>query len=247
MRLPLLFSLTAFAFAVANPAHAGDSCRTSPGEALAALRSQQTEPDFRAAQGACLMRSFLDLPEVAQAALRIIKDPKEDLFLRQDLVEAFADARLRRQVKVKESLAPEVPKEDRENLERTAASASRLLAIAEKVKSMDETVATCASESQFLRAFADLAAADETPVVLRASAVESLEKVLNKIVPSGVFDERAVRFAQENLRNVASRDDTGSYFSGAGSAYARLAEANIPFFASPREGRALASVPGAKR
>jgi hypothetical protein len=244
VRLHLILALALLAPA---GAHASDACRSGPGQALTALRSPQTEPEFRAAQGTCLVRSYLDLPEVSEAALKIIKDPNEDLFLRQDLIEAFADARLRRRVKVKESLAPEVKKEDRETLERTAASAGQLLALAQAVKSMDETVAVCPQENQFLRAIAEIASADESAVVLRASAVASLEKVLTKIVGSGVYDDRSVRFAQESLRNVASRDDTGSYFSGAGSAYARLANANIPYFAVPREGRALASVPGVSR
>ncbi|RZA05882.1 MAG: hypothetical protein EOP11_11745 [Proteobacteria bacterium] len=224
------------------PSYASDACRSAPEQALRALRNQKTDPEYRSSLGACLLRSYLDLPEVAEAALRIMKDPQEDLFLRQDLIEAFADARLRRQVKVNQSLAPEVKKEDRENLARTAASAGQLLSLAEAVKSMDDTVAVCGNENQIVRTIADLASAEETPVVLRATAVASLEKVLAKIVGSGIYDERTVRFAQENLRNVASRDDTGSYYSGAGAAYARLANANVPYF-SAGEGRSLASIP----
>lgn len=244
MRITLIFSLALFAPVAAFSA---EGCRNNPAAALAALRSGAAEPEARAAAGACLVRNYLDLPEVSAAALKVIKDSNEDLFLRQDLVEAFADARLRRKVKVKESLAPEVKKEDREALERTASSAGQLLAVAQAVTSMEDTVATCPQESQYLRAITEIAAADETPVVLRASAVASLEKVLPKLVSSGIYDDRAVRFAQEGLRNIAEREDPGAYFSGAGAAYGRLADSNLPFFANPREGRALASVPRAAR
>jgi len=237
------FSLSLFAvFLLPGLAQAAE-CRAGAAQALATLRTPKASPEDRSEQGICLVRNYLGLPEVAGAALSIIKDPGEDLFLRQDLIEAFADARLRRLVKVKESLVPELKEHDRENLARTAGTAGDLLAMAQAVKSMDETVPVCASESQFVRAIADIAGADESPVVLRASAVASLEKVLERMVESGVYDDRAVRFAQESLRNVAARDDAGSHFSGAARSYAHLANASIPYFKVRSEGRALASVP----
>lgn len=224
-------------------AGAAETCRGKADAALTSLKDQRTEPELRSALGTCLVRSYLDRGDVAMAALRIIQDTHEDLFLREDLVRAFGDARLRREVKVEHSLAPEMEKQDQDAVARTVASAGSLLAVAQAVKSMDDTVPVCAQEEQYVKALAELAGNDDTPVVLRTAAVETLEKVVGKIVGSGVYQERSLRTAQESLRAVAGRDDSASLLTGAAEVYGRLASAGLPYFSegANRGGRALAS------
>ena len=238
---PILLGLLACALPLT--AGAAESCRGRADAALTSLKDQRTEPELRASLGTCLVRHYLDRSEVALSTLKIIQDTREDLFLREDLVRAFGEARLRRQVKLEQSLMPDMEKQDHDAVARTVSSAGSLLAVAEAVKSMDDTVPVCAQEEQFVKALAELSGNDETPVVLRSAAVETLEKVVGKIVGSGVYQERSLRTAQESLRAVAGRDDSASFLTGASSAYGRLATAGLPYFSedSARGGRALAS------
>lgn len=215
-------------------------CRSSPEYSLQELKKPAADPDIRASAGQCLSRYFLDKPEVAQAFLKIIRNPREDLFLREDLIEAFASSNLRRKMKVEHALRPKLKPEESDAVNRTLASAGDILAVAEAVKSMEETVPTTRFEGEFFRALSDIAIDDSNHVVLRETAVAALEKVSAKAVGSGVYEDRNIRLAQETLRTVASRADSGSFFTGAGGAYERLAGAGLPHFAEP--GRMISSI-----
>lgn len=212
-----------------------------------ALHQLQSSPDAdqRSAAGRCLLRVHLEQAEVVRETLRIIKDKREDLFLREDLIEAFAEAPLRKTIKMQQTMAPKINEQDRQALGRTLASAQSLLDVTQAVTSMQETVVVTRLESDFFRALSDIALDDSNHVVLRNIAVEAMEKSTKKVVDSGVYEDRTVRLAQETLKTVASRDDSGSYYSGAGPAYERLASAGLPHFvapvAMPAGGRMLSS------
>lgn len=237
-----MFAFSLFLALLAPSAQAAEEeCRTSPEYSLQELKNSAADPDARAAAGQCLSRYYLDKPEVAQAFLKVIRNGREDLLLREDLIQAFADASLRRKVKVEHALSPKMKPEDNEAVNRTVASAGDILAVAQAVKSMDETVPTTRFEAEFFRAFSDIVMDDSNHVVLREVAVGALEKVAAKAVKSGVYDDRNIRLAQETLRTVASRADNGSFFTGANGAYERLADVGLPHFAEP--GRMISSIP----
>lgn len=239
----LVFSLFLALLAPAAQAAAqitNDECRTSPEYALQELKNPAADPEARGAAGQCLSRFFLDKPEVAQAFLKVIRNPREDILLREDLIQAFAESSLRRKVKVEQALTPKLKPEDNAAVNRTLASAGDILAVAQAVKSMDETVPTTRFEGEFFRAFSEIVIDDSNHVVLRETAVAALEKISAKAVSSGVYDDRNIRLAQETLRTVASRADNGSFYTGANVAYERLAGAGLPHFAEP--GRMLSSI-----
>jgi hypothetical protein len=221
---------------------ADESCRGSPEYSLQELKSKAADPDKRAAIGQCLSRHFLDKPEVAQALLKIIRNPREDLLLREDLIQAFADSSLRRKLRVEHQLTPKLNSQESAAVDRTVASAGDILAVAQAVKSMEEIVPTTRLEPEFFRALSDIVMDDSNHVVLREVAVAALEKISAKAVKSGVYDDRSIRLAQETLRTVASRADNGSYYTGASLAYSRLANSGLPHF-TPEPGRMLSSVP----
>lgn len=217
-----------------------DECRRSPEYALQELKNPAADPDARATAGQCLSRYYLDKPEVAQALLKIIRNSREDILLREDLIQAFADSNLRRKVRVEHALTPKLKPEENDAVNRTIASAGDILAVAQAVKSMEETVPATRFEGEFFRAFSDIVMDDSNHVVLREVAVAALEKASEKAVKSGVYDDRNIRLAQETLRTVASRADNGSFFTGANGAYERLAGAGLPHFAQP--GRMISSI-----
>jgi hypothetical protein len=219
---------------------ADDECRSSPEYSLQELKNPAADPDKRAETGQCLSRYFLEKPEVAHAFLKIIRNSREDLLLREDLIQAFADANLRRKVKVEQALTPKLNSQESAAVSRTVASAGDILAVAQAVKSMEETVPTTRLEADFFRAFSEIAMDDSNHVILREVAVGALEKISAKAVKSGIYEDRSIRLAQETLRTVASRADSGSYFTGASGAYERLATAGLPHFAEP--GRMISSV-----
>jgi hypothetical protein len=227
---------------ISSPAAAADKCRASPEFSLQELKSPAADPDLRSADGQCLARFYLEKPEVAETLLKIIRNPREDLLLREDLIQAFAEAPLRKKVKVEGALAPKLNQQESEAVSRTLASAQGILAVTQAVKSMDETVPVTRFEGDFFRLFSEIAMDDRNHVILRETAVSALEKVSAKAVKSGVYDDRSIRLAQESLRAVAERGDNGSYYSGAADAYERLASAGLPHFAEPQGGRMLSSI-----
>jgi hypothetical protein len=231
----LLLSLAPPAASAANP------CPGGVDAAVSALRSRSSDPSYRSAAGTCVVRNFLSVPEVSAAALKVIQDPNDDLFLREDLIEAFGDARLRQEVKVEQALAPELNAQDKLALDHTVGGAGKLLALAQAVKSMDDSQIVSPRETDFIKAISGIAKDSKSHVVLRTLAVETLEKVMKQMVDSGLYDERALRVAQESLSSVAYAGDNASYFSGAAEAYGRLAESGLPYFSDVRGGRSIAS------
>lgn len=233
----LLFLLSFF---LAAPAEAAD-CRDSWDASLQLLKKSSTDSDLRSREAKCLLRFHLDKPEVTSAALKILKDGKEDVLLREDLMEAFASSPLRKSIKVEGTQAPELDKQDQLALDRTVASAQNLVNLTQAMKTMNEVVYVTRHEQEFFRAMSELALDDTNPVILRETAVSSLEAASKKVYESGLFDERGIRQVQEALNTVANRDDTSSYYTGAAKAYGRLASSGLPSYVSAKPGRALAS------
>lgn len=205
------------------------------------LRDKGGDPEGRAFHASCLARYHLHRSDASQALLRVIRDKSDDVLLREEVIEAFMEAPLRKRVKVEESLAPEIGKVERTAVERTIASAGDLLAFTQQVKSMDEIVAATRYEGEFVRALADTAMDEENHILLRAVAVEALERIARVSVESGVYDAKSLRLTHETLKALASLEEDESYYSGAASAFVRL-EGDARFVAvSQTGGRALSS------
>jgi hypothetical protein len=223
--MPLVFA----SLLLAPAAFGAENCAA---DALPTLKNQKAAIDLRTQAGICLVKTSLGKPEVAQTVLKIIRSGQEDLFLREDLIEALGAAPLRRTEHLKGGLAPEIGKEEKENLDRTLASrsASSLKAVAQAVKSMDEILPVTKFEREFFRVLGEIARDENNHVLLRATAVGALEKMSMRVVESGVYEEKMVHLSQETLRQLAAHDDSASYYSGAIMAYERLAAAGIPGF-----------------
>ena len=237
MRFLLFLSI----FASAPAALAADGCTGDWFASLQVLKNSKADPDFRSKMGQCLVRHHLDQADAAQEILQVIKNKDEDLFLREDLVEALAEAPWRKQIRVESEIAPKVNNQEKEALGRTIAGAQDILSLAQQVKSMKETVATTRYEPEFFRVLSELSLDDSTHVILRSHAVATLESLAKRTVESGVFNDKSLRMAQESLQLASLRDDTASQFSGAGAAYGRMAKAGMPHFAGPS--RSIASEP----
>lgn len=224
--VPLIFGLL-----LSGPAHAGDpaDCRHVP-LALKALASVK-DPDHRVAAGVCLVRYQLDEPEVAKAVLRILRDPSEDILLREDLIDAFAESPLRKTVRIEAPrAAPKLGRQEEEALERTMGGAQGLVAVTQAMGSMEEVAPVTAYEGEFFRVLNDIARDEGSHVLLRERAVNALAKIATKVVESGVYEEKTIRLTRETLRDVSSREDEASYFTRAGAAYTWLVSAGVPGF-----------------
>jgi hypothetical protein len=239
--IPLVL-LTAALALVSPPAKAGCSVK----ESLAVLANPDKEYDLRSRAGTCLLRQHLDLPDVNRVVLSVLRDPSEDTLLREDLIEAFADANLRHKVKLEGRLAPEMGQVEKDAVDRALAGAGPILAAARAVKTIEEVVPSSKFEPDFFRVLSDIALDDSSHVLLRAAAVSALEKASVKVFHSGVYDEKSVRLVRETLRAVAARDDDASYFTNAGSAYNHLAVAGLPGYTrepfASAGGRMLSSI-----
>lgn len=234
-------------------AHAAQNEKICLGDvtsSLQKLRSLNTDPDLRLDLGFCLVRYQLHRADVAQTALKILKDPSEDILLKEDLVAAFGEAELRKNEKVEESMAPEVNEQEKELLGRTVSSAQDILALTQAVKSMNEVSPVTRYESEFFRTLQSITLDDGNPVLLRAQAVQSLENASKKIVASGLYEERLIRQSYEAMRTVAGRDDVANWSVEVQPSMARLASAGLPYFkeelkplpaVGPNAGRMLSS------
>lgn len=245
MSTPIL----AFLALLATPAHASSAeCRNVP-QAVALLANPAKDSEERSRLGACLLRNHLDQADVNRAALRILRDPAEDVLLKEDLLEAFADAPLRHKVKLEGKLAPEMGQMEKDAVERALSGAGSLLAAARAVKTMEDTEAVCRFEPDFFRVMSDIALDETSHVLLRASAVNALEKISEKTYASGVYDEKSARLVRDTLKTVSARDNIASESLNADSAYNHLAVAGLPGYTrdtSPSTGRMLSSVKGEK-
>ncbi len=226
------------------------TCLADVSGSLQKLKSLNTDPDHRLELGACLVKYQLHRSDVAQVALKILKDPSEDILLKEDLLQAFGQAELRRNEKVEESMAPEVNEQEKELLGRTVSSAQDILALTQAVKSMNEVVPVTRYESEFFRTLQSITLDDGNPILLRVQAVQSLENASKKIVASGLYEERLIRQSYEAMRTVAGRDDLANWSVEVQPAMQRLASAGIPYFreeqksvpiAGPASGRMLSS------
>ncbi len=213
----------------AEAATSSAECRNT-GAAMQAL-SQDKDPDLRSRAGTCLVFHHLDRPEVAKQVLRILRDPSEDILLREDLIDAFAEAPLRRRVRIEmPKAAPQLGRQEKAALDRTLAGADSLMAVTQAMASMEDTAPVTVYEGEFFRVLNDIAIDDTNHVLLRATAVRALEKVLPRVTESGVYDEKILRQSRDTLRLVASRDDEASYFTQAEEAYGRLVASGVPGF-----------------
>jgi hypothetical protein len=219
-----------FVWPLAAQAENEKICFRNVENSLQILRNSTSDADARLEHGKCLVRFHLQRADVAQAALRVLKDPQEDLFLREDIVQAFGEANLRRSEKVEESLAPEVNEQEKELLGRTVSSAQDILALTQAVKSMNEVVPTTRFEGEFFKTIQGIALDDTNHVLFRSTAVQALESAAKKIVDSGLYEDRLIRLSYETLRTVAARDDIANMSLEASPALERLASAGLPYF-----------------
>jgi len=232
--LPII--LAANFFAPAAYSGSGD-CRQTV-EALKNL-AYHGDADLRSTVGTCLVRFHLDKPEVAKQVLRIIRDPAEDILLREDLIEAFAETPLRRKVRIEvPRAAPQLGRQEQVAIDRTLSGAQNLMAVTQAMGSIEDTAPVTSFEAEFFRVLNDIALDEASHVLLRACAVSALEKISSKVVDSGFYDDRSLRLTRETFRAIAARDDEASYFTEAAPSYSRLVAAGLPGFT--REGSAPA-------
>lgn len=221
----LVFSLSMPSAFGASP---GD-CRGA-GDAMLEL-SQGKNPESRTRVGVCLVRFQIDKAEVAKQVLRVLRDPSEDILLKEDLIEAFADTPLRRKVRIEmPRAAPKLGRQEKDALDRTMAGADSLVAVTQAMASMEDIAPVTAYEGEFFRVLNDLASDDSSHVLLRATAVAALEKIAARVADSGVYDEKTLRQTRDTLRSVAARGDEASNLTDAGQAYGRLVSAGVPGF-----------------
>lgn len=225
LKIILILALIPFSFA-----HAED-CKNS----LKTFRDKKADPDRRSLAAQCLIANQLDRSEVALSVLRTIKDNNEDLFLREDLIEFFSKANLRKKIKVEGHLGPEVTEQEKTAIGSVAGgNTNDLLAMANAVKSMEEITPVTKYESEFFKALSEIAMNDNSHVLLRAAAVHAMEKTSGAVVASGIYDEKSIRLAKETIRTMAMREDIYSYYSGATLAYRNVSSLNT-------DGRRLSS------
>lgn len=211
--------ILAFLSATAS-ALAAEECR--PFEAsLRGLKDKKLDPEQRGRHAFCLARNHIERTEAAQALLSVVRDSSEDTLLREDVIQAFAEAPLRKRVKLEGKLAPEIGKQEKTAVERTVASAGDLLALTQAVKSMDEIVPATRFEGDFVRALVEISLDEKNHVLLRTHAIEALERVARIAVESGVYDAKSLRLTHDTLKTLAYADDSG-YYNGALFAYARV-------------------------
>ena len=152
-------------------------------------------------------------------------------------------------MKLEGKLAPEMGQQEKDAVDRALSGAGSLLAAAQAVKTMEETVPVSRFEPDFFRALSDIALDDSSHVLLRAAAVNALERLSERVFSSGVYDEKSVHLVRDTLHTVAARDDLASFYTNAGQAYNRLAVAGLPGYArdfAVSNGRMLSSVKNEK-
>jgi hypothetical protein len=231
------------------PAHAlGVDCQ-QVSQALRLLNVVRQDPDARSQTGACLIQLHIDHPEVAKAVIRILRDPREDILLKEDLIAALAESPLRRKVRVESQLAGKpLAEREKEAMERNVGSVGAIIAAAQAVQAIEETVPVTQFEADFFRVLSDIALDDSSHVLLRTAAVRALERLSTRVVRSGIIDEKSFRVARDALHIVANRDDVASYLTEAGPAYSRLADAGMPGYLREfsSAGRMISSIREAK-
>ncbi len=192
---------------------------------LRVLRNQRADEETRGFQGVCLVRTHLSHPEVAAAIVAILKNPQEPLFVREDLVEALSATGFRRTIAIREPLTPgPISPQDKEAVGRTVASASSLLAMAERVKTLKEVLPVTAKETEIVRALGEIVIDEDSHVILREMAVKALVSISGEMKESGVYSEHTLHVAYESMRYASLIPGEATYFIGAASAYSRVLE-----------------------
>lgn len=204
-----------FLFFITSSIAQAEDCKNS----LQTFKNKKLEAEQRSQAGICLVQKQLERSDVSLVVLRAIKDPTEDLLLREDLIEAFSKANLRKKIKVDGQLGPKDMGEQEKAAAGAVGNANQLLEIASAVKSMDEIVPTTRYEAEFFKALSEIALEESNHVLLRAAAVDAMARASRVVVDSGLYDEKLVRLTKETVRTVAMRDDVNSYYSGANLAY----------------------------
>lgn len=232
--------LLAAAFLVPLTSQAAADCQ-NPFRVLDAFKNRKEDYEKRSHSAKCLVHFYLGRTDVGKALLSVLKNQKEDILLREDIMELVSSARLRKTVKVEEALTQEIGEQEQAAVNRTLASANHLLAVTQAVKSMDEVLPLTHLEHDFFRSMSEIAVNESNHVTLRTVAIESLERMAKAVVNSGVYDERSVKLTYDTLREVAISDETSSYYLGAASAFERFSGSNQMYARAQSSGRSLSS------
>jgi hypothetical protein len=209
-----------FAFLVAGAAQA-EKCSTQD---LNALSNPAIDSDERGDLASCFIHTQMQNPEVMSKILKILRDPNEQLFVREDIVAALGTAKWRKKTELRGSLTPEhlTPQED-EALNRTVASAKDILSVTQAVKQMQEVSSTTKFEGEFVRVLSEIILNKENHIELRMAAVQTLTQLTKVEVASGLFEEKNLRIAYEAIKeNANNGGDASSFYSGAAAALAEL-------------------------
>ena len=212
---------------------------------LARLGNTAVDSDERGDAATCLIHNQLHDDAAMAQVLRILRDPNEQLFVREDIVSALGAAHWRKKVEIRGSLTPEhISRQEDDALNRTVASAKDILAVTQAVKHMQDTASTSRYEGEFVRVLSELILNKENHIQLRMACVEALTQITKIQLDSGLFDERNLRIAYEALKENSSTSDSASFYSGAGPALEALrSNARGELLATmDKPGRSLSSI-----
>src|SRR4051812_33529726 len=126
--MPIFFALI-FVLLSAS-AHAESSDCPKVREGLQML-STSKDPVARSHAGTCLVRSHIDDANVARTVLGVLRDSREDILLKEDLIEAFAECSLRRTIRSEHSSDLSLGAQEKEAVDRNLGSVGGILAAAE--------------------------------------------------------------------------------------------------------------------
>lgn len=217
-------------------------CKNSPGKAINELKNVKNDPDLRAQWGACLFRNHFNNAEATQTLANIIRDPAEDILLREDLIEALADTPLRKKTKISMAPIAQVDKEEKEALAKNGRGLNALIEVTQAIRTAEEVVPASKYEGDFFKALSEVSVDDSAHILLRLTALSALEKITETTIASGVYDARYLKVAQESMQAVAMRDDPVAHYSGLHQNYEKIVATFPKSPGAPGEsGRAISS------
>lgn len=199
-------------------------------KALGLMANHGADAEARSEAAQCLVRSHMGEVSVEKVLLRALKDPQEDLFLKEDILSGLAAISWRKQIVVEGNLGPTINEEQRQAIGRTVAGAESLLAVTQAVKRMNETLSTVALETEFYRTLSDLALDEKNHVVTRMHAVQALEQIALKANASGLYQDRNLKTVRETLQLLQIREENVSAQMGVSGTALRMARAGVPGF-----------------
>jgi hypothetical protein len=206
----------------AHFADASEECKISLPGSVAILKDSKIDPDLRSIHGNCLMRHYLTRTDVATLLLKVIRDPSEDILLREDLIEAFGQVNQRKRIKIESNLGVKVSQQDKDAIDKTISNATPLIALTQAVKSMEEMVPATKLENDFLRTFSEIAHNEANHVQLRTVAVSALNNIVSSLIASGIYDDKMVKAYLDQVQAIAAKKDNATYFIGAQLAFRNL-------------------------